>query len=188
MEAGGRTESGQTRLIVAPERTYLPECLNAGRRLWGFNLPLYALRRAHNWGIGDFGDLRAVMAWAASLGAAFVGVNPLHARSALPESDPSPYSPTSRLFYNLLYLDLDSVPELELSPEVQALLAGREFQAARHELRQGPVVPYDQVFRLKRRVLELLFQAFQEHHGGPRLQPPPGAGSLPGLFKPRVNP
>ena len=182
-EAGGRTESGQTRLIVAPERTYLPECLNAGRRLWGFNLPLYALRRAHNWGIGDFGDLRAVMAWAASLGAAFVGVNPLHARSALPESDPSPYSPTSRLFYNLLYLDLDSVPELELSPEVQALLAGREFQAARHDLRQGPVVPYDRVFRLKRRVLELLFQAFQEHHGGPEAPTTPRGREFAGFIQ-----
>ena len=183
VEAGGRTESGQTRLIVAPERTYLPECLNAGRRLWGFNLPLYALRRAHNWGIGDFGDLRAVMAWAASLGAAFVGVNPLHARSALPESDPSPYSPTSRLFYNLLYLDLDEVPELELSPEVQALLAGREFQAARHDLRQGPVVPYDRVFRLKRRVLELLFQAFQEHHGGPEAPTTPRGREFAGFIQ-----
>ncbi len=183
VEAGGRTESGQTRLIVAPERTYLPECLNAGQRLWGFNLPLYALRRANNWGIGDFGDLRAVMAWAASLGAAFVGVNPLHARSALPESDPSPYSPTSRLFYNLLYLDLDEVPELEISPEVQALLAGREFQAARHDLRQGPVVPYDRVFRLKRRVLELLFQAFQEHHGWPEAPITPRGREFAGFIQ-----
>ncbi len=183
VEARGQTESGQTRLIVAPERTYLPECLTAGRRLWGFNLPLYALRRAGNWGIGDFGDLRAVMDWAASLGAAFVGVNPLHARSPLPESDPSPYSPTSRLFYNLLYLDLDEVPEVELSPEVQALLAGREFQAAKHDLRQGPVVPYDQVFRLKRRVLELLFQAFQEHHGWPEAPITPRGREFAGFIQ-----
>ena len=183
VEAGGQTESGQTRLIVAPERTYLPECLAAGQRLWGFNLPLYALRSANNWGIGDFGDLRAVMAWAASLGAAFVGVNPLHARSALPESDPSPYSPTSRLFYNLLYLDLDEVPELELSPEVQALMASREFQAAKHDLRQGPVVPYDRVFRLKRRALELLFQAFQEHHGLPEAPTTPRGREFAGFIQ-----
>ncbi|MCL4500648.1 MAG: 4-alpha-glucanotransferase [Deltaproteobacteria bacterium] len=167
VEAGSQTESGRTRLIVAPKKTYQPECLADGRRLWGFNLPLYALRSAVNWGIGDFRDLKAVTAWAASLGAAFVGVNPLHARSALPESDPSPYSPTSRLFYNLLYLNLDEVPEVQLSPEVQVLLASQEFQAAKEELRQGPVVPYGKVFGLKYRALELLFQAFRQHHGLP---------------------
>lgn len=167
VEGGGRAESGRTRLIVAPEQTYLPDCLAAGRRLWGFNLPLYALQSAHNWGIGDFRDLRAVLDWAASLGAAFVGVNPLHAPPALPAADPSPYAPTSRLFYNFLYLDLEGVAELELSPEARTLLASREFQEVRAALRQGPLVPYDQVFRLKRRVLELLFQAFRDHHGLP---------------------
>ena len=60
VEAGGLEESGQSRLIVAPEQAYFPDCLAAGRRLWGFNLPLYALRSANNWGIGDFGDLMAV--------------------------------------------------------------------------------------------------------------------------------
>lgn len=167
VEADGRSESGRTRLIVAPEQTYLPDCLAAGQRLWGFNLPLYALKSAHNWGIGDFRDLRAVLDWAASLGAAFVGVNPLHAPPAVPEADPSPYAPTSRLFYNFLYLDLEGVPELELSPEARNLMASREFQETRAALRQGPMVPYDRVFHLKRQVLKLLFQAFQEHHGLP---------------------
>ncbi|HEY9073597.1 MAG TPA: 4-alpha-glucanotransferase, partial [Desulfobaccales bacterium] len=77
VEAGNLSESGRTRLIVAPERTYIPDCLAAGQRLWGFNLPLYALKSGRNWGIGDFGDLLAVTDWAAALGAAFVGVNPL---------------------------------------------------------------------------------------------------------------
>jgi 4-alpha-glucanotransferase len=163
VEAGGRQESGRTRLIIAPEQSYFPDCLAAGHRLWGFNLPLYALQSQRNWGSGDFGDLRAVMDWAATLGAAFVGVNPLHAPPPLPEADPSPYAPTSRLFNNFLYVDLNGVPEMEHCPEAQALISGRAV------LRQGPLVPYDQVFRLKRRALDLLFRVFQERHG------PPGA-------------
>jgi 4-alpha-glucanotransferase len=167
VEAGGLAESGQTRLIVAPEQTYFPDCLRGRRRLWGFNLPLYALQSADNWGIGDFSDLQAVMEWAASLGASFVGVNPLHARSPLPEADPSPYAPISRLFYNFLYLDLEKAPELELCPEAQTLLAGPEFQARLARLKEGPLVPYPGVARLKRLVLELLFQSFWERHGPP---------------------
>jgi 4-alpha-glucanotransferase len=167
VEAGGLAESGQTRLIVAPEQAYFPDCLAAGRRLWGLNLPLYALRSASNWGIGDFGDLMAVTDWAATLGAAFVGVNPLHAPSAAAEADPSPYAPTSRLFYNFLYLDLERVPEMELCPEARELVASPEFQTSRARLREGPLVPYPQVFDLKRQVLELLFQAFRDCHGPP---------------------
>ena len=167
VEAGNLSESGQTRLIVAPEQTYFPDCLAAGRRLWGLNLPLYALRGEANWGIGDFGDLMAVLDWAATLGASFVGVNPLHAPPAAPEADPSPYAPTSRLFHNFLYLDLERVPEMDLCPEALALVASPEFQASRDRLREGPLIPYARVFGLKQRVLELLFQAFRDHHGPP---------------------
>jgi len=167
VEAAGRVESGRSRLLVAPDRVYFPDCLAGGRRLWGFNLPLYALRSAGNWGIGDFRDLTALLDWAAALGAAFVGVNPLHAPAPLAAADPSPYAPTSRLFHNFLYLDLEQVPEMEHCPGVRELLANREFQGSLARLRQGPLVPYAQVFRLKFRVLELLFQAFWDRHGPP---------------------
>ncbi len=167
VEAEGRAESGRSRLLVAPDHAYFPGCLAGGRRLWGFNLPLYAMRSAGNWGIGDFRDLTALLDWAATLGAVFVGVNPLHAPAPLPAADPSPYAPTSRLFHNFLYLDLEQVPEMEFCPEARELLANREFQASLARLRQGPLVPYSQVFHLKFRVLELLFQAFWKEHGPP---------------------
>ncbi len=167
VEADGRAESGRSRLLVAPERAYLPHCLAGGRRLWGFNLPLYALRSTRNWGIGDFRDLTALLDWTAALGAAFVGVNPLHAPTPLPAADPSPYAPTSRLFHNFLYLDLEQVPEMEFCPEARELLANPEFQGSLARLRQGPVVPYSQVFRLKLRVLELLFRTFWDRQGPP---------------------
>ena len=79
VRSGGREETGRTRLIAAPPRAYAPAWLEEGRRAWGFNLPLYALRSRANWGVGDFADLMAVIRWAGPLGAAFVGVNPLHA-------------------------------------------------------------------------------------------------------------
>ena len=167
VSAGPGQETGRARLIVAPHRAYLPDELAAGKRLWGFNVPLYALRSANNWGMGDFRDLSALTDWAGSLGAAFVGVNPLHAPAPQVQGVPSPYSPTSRLWFNFLYLDLQAAPELAACAEAQALLASPGFRRRQARLRREPLVPYPGVFRLKRRVLELLYRTFLNLHGPP---------------------
>ncbi|MBW1990986.1 MAG: 4-alpha-glucanotransferase [Deltaproteobacteria bacterium] len=163
-------ETATSLLIVHPLTVYQPPSLAGGRRfwgfnLWGFNLPLYALSSPRNWGMGDFTDLREMLELAGELGAAFVGVNPLHAPLPLAQADLSPYAPSSRLFTNFLYLDLEEVPELSESPEAQALLANPDFQAARARLRAAELVDYPEVFRLKRQLLGSLFAAFRTRHG-----------------------
>ncbi len=167
VRSGGREETGRTRLIVAPSRVYTPAWLEEGHRAWGFNLPLYALKSRGNWGVGDFADLMAVIRWAGPLGAAFVGVNPLHAPRGGAAADPSPYSPTSRIFLNVLYLNLELAPEMESCRQAQDLLASPEFQATKARLAEAALVPYGEVHRLKRRVLELLYQTFWEVNGPP---------------------
>jgi len=159
-------ETATTLLIVYPAAVYQPSHLAGSRRVWGFNLPLYALTSDRNWGIGDFTDLREMLGLAGELGAAFIGVNPLHAPMPLAHTDLSPYSPSSRLFLNFLYLDLEEVPESAESTETQALLASPEFQAARARLRSTELVDYFRIFRLKRQILGPLFETFQARHGG----------------------
>lgn len=103
-----------TVLIVAPTKVPVPE----GRQ-WGWQLQLYALRSAGSWGIGDYADLRTVVAAAAADGAGAVLVNPLHAETpVLPLLD-SPYSPSSRLFRSALHLRLEDCPEWD--PALAAL-------------------------------------------------------------------
>jgi 4-alpha-glucanotransferase len=165
VRSGGRDETGKTRLIAAPPQAYAPDWLDTGRRVWGFNLPLYAVKSRDNWGVGDFADLMAIMRWAASLGAAFVGVNPLHAAGEQDSADPSPYSPTSRVFLNIQYLNLEMTPEMPDCREAQDLIASPEFQANKTRLADAALVPYQEVRRLKRRVLELLYQTFCGVHG-----------------------
>ncbi len=168
VRSGGREETGRSRLIAAPPEAYVPEWVPQGHRYWGFNLPLYALRSQTNWGIGDFADLSAVMRWAGDLGAAFVGVNPLHAFGGLAGADPSPYSPASRTFLNILYLNLEMTPEMSDCREAQNILASPEFQATKSRLVDAPLVLYQEVYRLKRQVLELLYQTFCRVHGDPK--------------------
>ena len=189
VRSGGREETGRTRLIAAPPQAYAPAWLEEGRRAWGFNLPLYALRSRANWGVGDFADLMAVIRWAGPLGAAFVGVNPLHAAGGRATADPSPYSPTSRIFLNDLYLSLEAAPEMAACRKAQDLLASPEFQAAKARLAAAPLVPYGEVHRLKHRVLKLLYQTFCEAHGAPEAPPVrPGGRSSPGLWRPGASP
>ncbi|MCD6043760.1 MAG: bifunctional 4-alpha-glucanotransferase/malto-oligosyltrehalose synthase, partial [Burkholderiales bacterium] len=133
-------------------RCWQPELLERGGRIWGFALQLYGLRSARNWGIGDFGDLGALVELAAGLGASIVGVNPLHATQG------SPYSPSSRHALNFAYLDVEALPEYQASAAAQRLVASRAFQARLRKLRQAELVDYAGVAALKQEVLELLFK------------------------------
>ncbi len=162
----GVREAGSGRLILAPPAAFLPACLAGGARLFGLNLPLYALRSRHNWGIGDFSDLAEAMDWAGELGAAFVGINPLHAALPGALSDPSPYSPATRLFTNFLYLDLRAVPEMAHCPEARDYLGGTAGRSLLRRLRAAALLPYPEVYAVKRDILARLFEVFRQEHGG----------------------
>ncbi|MEO6025250.1 MAG: 4-alpha-glucanotransferase, partial [Candidatus Binatia bacterium] len=84
-------------LIVVPPRCPLPRERIGTQGVFGLLANLYAVESARNWGAGDFGDLGTLVDFAGDIGAAFVGVNPLHAlRNGRREM--SPYSPVSRLY------------------------------------------------------------------------------------------
>jgi hypothetical protein len=57
IKAPGQPDLRSTqRLIVAPEKAWLPEQLKQGGRAAGLAVSLYGLRSARNWGAGDFTD------------------------------------------------------------------------------------------------------------------------------------
>ena len=68
-------------------------------------------------GLGDLTDLTDLAVWSASeLGADFVLVNPLHAAEPLAPLEPSPYLPSSRRFFNPIYLRVERIPEYAALP------------------------------------------------------------------------
>src|SRR5690349_22153787 len=113
---------------------------------------LYSLRSKKNWGIGDFGDLRELVELAAARGAAVVGVNPLHA------TEGSPYSPSSRLALNFLYLDVEALPEYARSAAAQRLIRTTAFRRKLQQLRRAALVDYGGVALLKLHALRLVFR------------------------------
>jgi len=85
-------------LIAAPPALPLPP------RGWGVTLPLYGLRPPGRGGIGTYADLAAAARGLAAHGAAFLGLNPVHAGFAGDPALASPYSPSSRRRLNPLHI------------------------------------------------------------------------------------
>ncbi|MBI4183726.1 MAG: 4-alpha-glucanotransferase [Proteobacteria bacterium] len=148
-------------LIAAPARAFLPEFIVRGERRWGVACHLYQLRSAGDWGVGDFADLGALAETVAGRGADFVGLNPLHALFPGKPEHASPYSPSSRLFLNPLYVDMAGVPEFAADPEARRLAGSAEFERSLAAARASPHVDYTAAARRKRAVLERLFAAFE---------------------------
>ena len=148
------------RLIVAPDRCYQPTAVAGNARVWGLALQLYAVRTQRNWGIGDFGDLEAALEIAARSGAAVVGVNPLHALFLSNPAHCSPYSPSSRLFLNPMYLDVEATAGFHECTQARARVASGEFQTRLRALRTDELIDYPGVAAAKLEVLELVYAQF----------------------------
>ncbi len=153
-------------LIVAPRSCYVPAALAAGGRWWGVAVQIYALRTGTSWGIGDYGDLAELARVVGSAGASFVGVSPLHASFPHRPGEAAPYSPSSRLFLNWIYIDVESVPDYTSSVPARELMASPEMQADLASVRAAALIDYATVGKLKRRALELAFACFREKHLG----------------------
>lgn len=143
---------------------YLPAPLRAGARIWGLTVQLYALRSQRNWGIGDFGDLRRLVSLAARHGADAVQISPLHALFPCWPDHISPYAPSSRLFLNPLYIDVEAIADYTECEAARTVVASPEFRSALDRLRAADFVDYAAVGACKLRVLRLLYDSFRERH------------------------
>ncbi len=124
------------------------------RRCWGVACQLYGLRSARNLGIGDFEDLAVLADIAGAAGAAFVGVNPLHALFLADPGRHSPYSPSTRRFVNPLYIAID-----QLEGGLQATAAWRAESPALFAALEGDLVDYRSVAAVKRPLLRRIHAA-----------------------------
>lgn len=152
--------TGATDLVVTPQRCYMPTFLSAGGRAWGWALQAYAVRSSTSWGIGDLDDLATFMSDDV-LRSDFVLINPLNVPDA--PAYPSPYRPSSRLFRNPIYLDVEQVPE-------RSFLTGRsrarfyELVMAGRRLTNRGLIDRETVLQVKDEALRLCYSALGQLH------------------------
>jgi len=167
------TMLGETTLIVVPAQCFQPPAVENGSRVWGVAAQVYALRSERNWGVGDFTDLSALLAQWGPRGADIVGVNPLHALFPHNPEHASPYSPSSRSFVNVLYLDVEAIRDFDECEDISAQARAADFQSRLKTLREADLVDYGGVAQVKLPMLERCYAYFRDHHianGTPRAQ------------------
>lgn len=130
----------------------------AGPNAWGLTAQLYGLRRPGDGGLGDTLALETLARNAAAHGAAALGISPIHAMLTGNSGQYSPYSPSSRLFYNILH----SAPEAVLGEKpVRIAIETCGLAEELQRLEQLELIDWDAVSRTRQCVLRALYDDFR---------------------------
>ena len=164
IEADVEEPLGVGRLIVSPNKCYKQEELKQGKKMWGPSVQLYCVKSKHNWGIGDFTDLKYLIDKVADRGADFVGLNPIHALYPNNANACSPYSPSSRRWLNIIYIDVENVAGFSTNEQVQAIVNSESFKQQLEAAKSASYVDYGSVMDLKLKALKPLYTDFAENH------------------------
>ncbi|WP_457972813.1 4-alpha-glucanotransferase [Arthrobacter sp. D1-17] len=156
VRAESEGQVSEATLVVVPSRLTTAAQLEE-RRGWGLATQLYSVRSERSWGVGDFADLADLTALAGARGADYVLVNPLHAADPVPPVEPSPYSPSTRRFFNPLYLRIEAVPELAYLKPKKQLAIHDLMKQARKLNEDGSRIDRDAAYAAKLAALELLY-------------------------------
>ena len=113
-------------LAVAPARCVTVSDIAPGERIWGLAAQIYGLHSPGDCGIGDMAGAVALGKTAARLKADALALSPTHALFAADPNHFSPYSPSSRLFYNPLHADAAAVFGEEPVAKARSKAAGGE--------------------------------------------------------------
>jgi len=143
-------------LLVEPIETSSISQTIGRDKIWGINSAFYALKSSRNLGIGDYDDLAELLGIVNTVGASFVGINPLHALGFSADKTISPYSPTHRRWLNSDHLAIDSISR-DLGYENSICQPSQE--ATRSQL-DSTLIEYSAVREIKHKALENLYVNF----------------------------
>lgn len=154
-----RTSDGDFTVATAPERCITFADLNGGAPGFGLAAQIYSLRTQDDGGIGNFAGVSALGRAAAARGADALAISPVHALYGAEPGHFSPYSPSTRLFYNPLHADPEAVLPDALLRDVIARAGIGEEMARLSGLSQ---VDWLAATPLRQRLLRALFDALRD--------------------------
>ncbi len=131
-------------------------------RIWGITSQLYSLRRQGDGGLGDTGALEVLAANIAAKGADALAISPVHAMFTADSSNYSPYSPSSRMFFNILH----SAPDRILgSAAVKRAIEQCGLQAEMQRLEGLDLIDWPGASALRVKLLRQLHVDFRGQQG-----------------------
>lgn len=130
-----------------------------GPKTAGILVPLFSVRTARSFGIGDIADLPALAEWAVEHGHRLLQLLPL---GDLPEGETSPYSAATSFAIDPMYVAIDQIEDVN-DEERQALI-GPDADNTLARIKSAANVEYGTVRAIKRRVLRAGFERFFVDH------------------------
>ena len=119
----------------------------------GVVVPVFSLRSEGSFGVGDFGDLKMLVDWAAKTNQRVIQVLPINDTTATHTwQDSYPYNAISIYALHPQYVDLRQLPALKDEQD------RAKYEALRQELNALPQIDYERVNAAKLEYLRLLFQ------------------------------
>lgn len=151
--------------LLPPDQTVVPDgtvlvaygaTLRIKERTWraaGVVVPVFSLRSAHSYGVGDFGDLRRMVDWAAATGMKIIQVLPVNDTTTDGGwHDSYPYNIVSAFALHPHYLDLEALGSLKSKTRMTAYLRQRQ------ELNALSYSDYEAVERVKSAYVKEYFE------------------------------
>lgn len=148
-------DSTQTTVAVAPRRACAVTRTRPGVAPWGVAVQVSSLRRPGDGGNGDFTALESAARAAAEHGADAMAISPVHALFAALPDRYGPYSPSSRIFLNAMYVDPARVRGREAW---QAALDQHNLRQEMGELEWLDLIDWPHAARARMTVLRALFE------------------------------
>jgi 4-alpha-glucanotransferase len=160
-EAFVRFEEGDNRVlhydIPADKRIVVHDgFLRIPNNTWkgsGIAIPVFSLRSANSFGVGEFADLKLLVDWARETGIKMVQILPVNDTSATYSwKDSYPYAAISAFALHPIYINLQKVGGKKHSHIIKALSKKQK------QLNGLPEIDYEQVIQFKINVLKELFE------------------------------
>ena len=140
--------------VAAPARMARRAAVHRRRRA-GVVLPLFSIRSASGWGVGEIPDVPRFSAWAARAGFSVLQLLPVNEVSS---ADPSPYAGTSAFALEPLYLSLDDCEDF-VDAGGRDALSGEAKEKLEAAVR-SPFVDWNTVRAVKEQAIERAFAQF----------------------------
>ncbi len=121
----------------------------------GVLLPLFSLRSAADWGVGEIPDLLPFSRWARDAGLSLVLLLPANEAA---RGQNSPYFSLSAFAIDPVYVSPEALPDFQRAGGLDALTAEERSRLA--AARRAPRVLWEEVRALKRRAFDLAFERF----------------------------
>ena len=122
-------------------------------RVAGVAVPVFSLRSDHSYGVGDFGDLRRLVDWAAATGMRVIQLLPVNDTTTRGHwTDSCPYNIVSCFALHPHYVDLEAAGTLRSKARMT------QFLRRRQELNALSYSDYEAVDRVKSEYLRALFE------------------------------